>query len=223
MALKLGTENKRQVYLVIALFVVIAAVGGYELYDGFSGPATPAPRPIPVVPASASVRPAAGAPRLSEGASGTGGASNTGAAGQEAQALTTAGIDPSLHLDKLAQSEEVEYEGTGRNIFSADSAPVVFPEPLKSGRGGDDQAKIFTPTGPPPKPQPPAIDLKYFGYTQTKDKTLKAFFVHGDDIFMAKTGEIVDHRYKVGTISTTSVQVTDLSYDNTQTLTFTPN
>ena len=223
MAMRLGAENKRQVYLVIALFVVIAAVGGYELYDSFSGPPTPAPTPIPAVPASTSARPAAGTAKTLPLTSSTGGASNMGAKGLEAQALTNAGIDPSLHLDKLAQSEEVEYEGTGRNIFSADSAPVVIPEPLKTGRGGDDQTKVFTPTGPPPKPQPPAIDLKYFGYTQTKDKALKAFFVHGDDIFMAKTGEIVDHRYKVGTISTTSVQVTDLSYDNTQTLTFTPN
>jgi hypothetical protein len=222
MAMRLGAENKRQVYLVIALFVVIAVVGGYELYDSFSGPSTPAPRPIPAVPESTSVRPAPGAPRMSEGASGTGGASKAGAAGVEAQALTNAGIDPSLHLEKLAQSEQVEYEGTGRNIFSADSAPVVIPEPLKTGRG-EDKAVVYTPPGPPAKPQPPAIDLKYFGYTQTKDKALKAFFVHGDDIFMAKTGEIVDHRYKVGTISTTSVQVTDLSYDNTQTLTFTPN
>jgi hypothetical protein len=221
--MRLGAENKRQVYLVIGLFAAIAMGGGYELYDNFSGPSTPAPRPIPAVPASTSGRPAPGAPRMSEGASGTVGASNAGAVGVEAQALTNAGIDPSLHLDKLAQSEEVEYEGTGRNIFSADSAPVVIPEPLKNGRGGEDKLAVFTPPGPPPKPQPPAIDLKYFGYTQTKDKSLKAFFVHGDDIFMAKTGEIVDHRYKVGTISTTSVQVTDLSYDNTQTLTFTPN
>ena len=42
MAIPLGIENKRQVYIVIALAAVIVCAGGYELYSNFSTPSTPA-------------------------------------------------------------------------------------------------------------------------------------------------------------------------------------
>jgi hypothetical protein len=203
MALQIGAENKKQVYILAVLFVIIVGVGGYEFFSSSSGPST-APPPV-AAPSSARPAAAHGAPN------------QAAPTGQEAKKLSNEGIDPALHFDKLAQSEDVEYEGNGRNIFSATSAPIAIPKPIVAARppGG---ATVVTAPPVPVVPKPPAIDLKYFGYSESPDKLRQAFFVHGDDIFMAATGQIVDHRYKVGAIKPGSVEVTDMAYNNTQTL-----
>jgi hypothetical protein len=207
MALKVGAEKRWQVYVVAVLFTFIAIFGGYQIYQQFAGPSTPTVRaPQQLTPQNSSY-----ANRLAAGAT---------SGNKEAQKISNS-LDPTLHLDKLAQSESIEYAGNGRNIFSAESAPVAIPEPVKTARNEVPDAPQAT--APPPAPQPPAIDLKYFGYTQKQDKTLQAFFVHGDDIFVAHPGEVVDHRYKVNSIKPTSVEITDLGYNNTQTLPLSPN
>jgi hypothetical protein len=207
MAMQLGTENKRQVYLLAALLVVIVLIGAYELKQYFvapSAPARPAAATVPAIAKPAAGRETAATPVASEG--------------KEAKKLSNAGIDPALHLDRLAFSESVEYLGTGRNIFSTESAPapVRIEAPVAGARPGHPAVNLPPPV--PEKPRPPAIDLKYFGYTQARDKSLQAFFIHGDDVFIARSGEIVNHRYKVEAIFPGSVRVTDLSYNNTQIL-----
>ena len=199
MALRLGTENKRQVYLVIGLFAVILIIACVEILGTF-GHSSPPPVSVTAAPPPTPRAPASATPAI------------------DAQKLSNAGLDPSLRLDKLALNESVVYAGTGRNIFSAESAPVRIETPVASARA----AAALTPVLPA-VPRPPAIDLKYFGYTQAKDKSLQAYFVRGEDIFVARTGEIVDHRYRVGAIQPSGVQVTDLSYNNTQTLPLSAN
>jgi hypothetical protein len=200
MAIALGTENKRQVYIAIALAAIIVVAGGYELYNSFGA----SPTSAPAVPA-----------RTAATARGTNQRAN--AAGPQAQHVASNNIDPALHFDKLAQSEDVVYSGTGRNIFSAESVPVHIETPIKTARN---TPAVIVPTGPP---APPAIDLKYFGYTQTRDKTMQAFLVRGDDIFLAHSGDVVDHRYKVVSILPGAIQITDLGYNNTQTVPLSAN
>lgn len=203
--MQLGLENKKQVYILAGLLVVLVGVVVYEVVGGGSS------APKPAIPVVAGLNKPSAKP---DAASTVPSASTAPAATK----LTNEGIDPALHFDRLAMSEDVVYGGSGRNIFSADSAPIVIPQPVKS-------ARITAPTLPsiPEAPKPPAIDLKYFGYSQTAGKTLQAFLVHGDDIYLARTGDVVNHRYKVVSIQPTSVQITDLGYNNTQTLPLSQN
>jgi hypothetical protein len=204
MALALGTENKRQVYLLMTLVAIFVCVGGYELYDSLATPSGPL-----TTRHSTAGNPVAGRPAQVANASTP--------AGPEAQRITNAGIDPTLHLSKLADSEDVVYAGTGRNIFSAQSVPVRFEAPKAPPRPAP--AVIAAPE----PPRPPAIDLRYFGYTRATDNTLQAFLIRGEDIFMARPGDIVDHRYKVVSIMPGSVQITDLGYNNTQSVPLSAN
>lgn len=210
MALKVGTENKRNVVIAIVLFCIVAYLGISQLIGGSSKPA-----PAPVVARPATLKQAPPAAPLRGAAAGPAAGAAGNAAGPEAKKLPNSGLDPALHLEKLAASESIEYAGNGRNIFSANSAPVEIEKELASAR--PEPAPVVD-TGPPPPPQPPAIDLKFFGYSASKEGKREAFLLHGEDIFEAAAGEIVNHRYKVVSVDPRSIQVTDLSYNNTQTL-----
>jgi hypothetical protein len=207
MAIKVGTENKRNVILASVLLIAVIGIAIYEF-----GGSSPAPAPAPVTPVVATA-PKSPSP------------SPVPAQGPAATRIGTAApqnLDPSLRMDLLAQSETVEYAGNGRNIFSADSAPVAIEQPVKSARNQPAvaQAPAYT---PPPAPVAPAIDLHYFGYSTTRDGKRRAFLIRGEDIYNAGVGEIVNHRYKIVAVNPNGCQITDLSYNNTQTVPFSAN
>jgi hypothetical protein len=205
MAMKIGAEDKKKVAIAAVLGVVVLGLVIYNLVNVFGGGSTTTPvaqNPAAVpAPTPARTAPSAGRQRVIPGRV------------HEATKISgpLAGLDPTLHPEVMAQAESIEYTGKGRNIFSMFSEPVIEPvkEPIRP------QPVAQVPTGPPP---PPPIDLKFFGYETHQGGARKAFLLHGDDVFIAAEGDVVDHHYKVVKILPLSVQIEDIPYNNTQTL-----
>jgi hypothetical protein len=140
--------------------------------------------------------------------------------------VDTSTIDPRLRLDLLGKVLAVELAPAERNLFqfgaATPAASVKEPGPIiprTQAQIQAEQARIqaaAAPSGPPP---PPAITLKYYGYTaQRADGRKRAFFLDGDDIFVAAEGELIKKRYKVVRIGVTSVEVEDTQFNHTQML-----
>jgi hypothetical protein len=128
-------------------------------------------------------------------------------------------LDPRLHLDLLASSEAVKYEGEGKNIFRATSEvaiPAVKVSPLLAKQQQQEQAaKALAASLPPP---PPPINLKFFGFSNKPGETPKAFLSQGDDVWIAREGDVVNRHYKIVHISPTAVEVEDLLNSNRQSI-----
>jgi hypothetical protein len=126
-----------------------------------------------------------------------------------AHTLLAQSLDPSLRFDLLKIAEDVTYKGTGRNIFRSEAPPPPIPQPVQ---------QALKDPGPPPPPPPPPIDLKFYGYAGPKGGSRQIFLLRGEDIFLAKEGQIIDRRYKIMHIGPSSVEVQDVLTNNTQTL-----
>jgi hypothetical protein len=205
MAIKVGTEDKKKVYLAAGLGGVMLILLIRFLWQTFGPSPTAPPAPPPVVTVT---RPATTSGETSQ--ENTAGQAYGGH--QAAKVSGLAALDPTLHPEIMRQAESLEYTGHGRNIFSQFSAPPVIPKPIASIR----QAAVNT--GPPPPPPPPPINLGFYGYAAEKTGQKQVFLLKGDDIFIASEGDVVDRRYRVVKISPVSVQVEDIPYHNTQTL-----
>jgi hypothetical protein len=125
-------------------------------------------------------------------------------------------LDPRLQLDLLANSEKVQYEAKGTNIFRARVEQVELPKPKISPLlRQQEEARRNT---PPPPPPPPPINLKYFGISSGKGERPKAFLSQGDDVWIAREGDVVNRHYKIVRISPNAVEVEDLLNNNRQSI-----
>jgi hypothetical protein len=185
---KLGTENKKKTIIAGVLMLVAIVL----LVHAFWGGGEEAPPPGQTAAASAST--------LAKNKS-----------KKPARTLLAHSLDPTLRFDLLKSSEDVTYKGNGRNIFSSQAPPP------SSGNGGIPQPIIPVITTPPPPPPPPS-GLKFYGFAGPKNGGKKVFLLKGEDIFLAKEGDIVDRRYKIVHVGTSSVEVQDVLTNHTETI-----
>jgi hypothetical protein len=227
--MKLGTEDRKKLTIL-----GVAGTGGlgaiFYIYSQLSSPGTPPPAAPAIVtapaqaptqtsaqnpaqPSALSPSRSSAAPSIQAAQPALGGERAAGRVG-----VTAAKYDPTLHMEAMLVTEALVYTGSGRNIFSPNSAPaaIAIPKAIAPARPKGPEVPIVT--GPPPPPPPPPIDLKFFGTATRANGSRRAFLLHGEDVFLASTGDVVQRRYKIGTISATSVEVEDLTDSNRQTL-----
>jgi hypothetical protein len=198
-ALKVGAEDKQKVYLASGLGAVMLILLVRFLWQTFGPSPAPAVAPAP--------------PQVITAPHSTATTAQTSAYGHQApKAGSLAALDPTLHPEIMRQAESLEYTGHGRNIFSQFSVAPEIPKAIAPVRVAQ------TNTGPPPPAPPPPINLGFYGYAAEKTGQKQIFLLHGDDIFIASEGDVVDRRYRVVKINSASVQVEDIPYHNTQTL-----
>jgi len=216
----IGAKDKDQ---ILKIGIISAGVLFVLVYGYLQLRVPDAPPPAVVAPVVVS-RPA----RAASSGTGAGTAVPTSAGVVTKEALqgvaaskvgtTASQYDPTLRMDAMLVTESLVYSGAGRNIFSSNSAPplAAIPKPVASVRTSGVVLPVYTP--PPGPPPPPPIDLKFFGTETLADGTRQAFLSHGEDVFLAATGSIVQRRYKVGAILSNSVDVEDLTNNNKQSI-----
>ena len=202
--IRLTADQQKKGGLIAAFLLVAGTILYFELRD--TSPPPPVVPATPQVKTVPSTKPAVIA--VPPG--------NVAGAAAKNLGTTSAQLDPTLRMEAMLVTESLVYSGSGRNIFSASSVPVDIPKPIANVR-----TKPLPPPPPPPPvgpPPPPPIDLKFFGTATAPDGTRRAFLLHGEDVFLASGGDIVQRRYKVISIGANSIVVEDMGNNNRQTL-----
>ena len=194
--MKIGTEDKKKL-TILAVAGTLALGCVFYIYNQLAVPSVPAPvTPVAATPVAAT--PLRSRPQVAAGS----------------QAVLTQ-LDPTLRMGPMLVTEALVYSGSGRNIFSQTSVQVEIPKAIASARPTPAPPPVYVPQGPPP---PPPIDLKFFGTATSKNGARQAFLLHGEDVFVASAGDVVQRRYRIVTVNANSIVVEDLTNNNRQTL-----
>lgn len=195
--MNLGVENRKQLIALGALAAVALLLVLRALFS------SSAPEPTAVTPV-AQIAPAAGVPAHT---------TRTGPHRKTTNRMAIAphSIDPMLRFDWLKTSEDVKYEGNGKNIFIAQAD---IPTPVAPGHTDADKVA----EGPPTPPPPPPINLKFYGFASQAGEPKRIFLSQGEDVFIASEGQVIDRRYKVVRISPMSVEIEDMLNNNRQSI-----
>lgn len=120
----------------------------------------------------------------------------------------SASLDPMLRLDGLKVTEALPYEGSGRDIFRVVlDVPVPDPRPRHQEQIPD----------PPKLTTVAPFPLTFFGFSRREGKS-SIFLLKGEDVFVAREGDIVDRRYKIVKVMANAVDVEDLLSNQRQQL-----
>ena len=110
--MKLGLDNRRTTIVAAVVGVVAILVIAYEFMPSSSTIASTTP--------ATETGSLTSAPSAAHSSTRHGSASTSGKKERAPQSL-----DPTLNLRQLATTEQIEYEGSGRNIFVSQPDPVI--------------------------------------------------------------------------------------------------
>lgn len=229
----LGPERKKILWL--SGLVLVIPIAYFLSKSSTDTPVPPtqtastaeAPRPSPAIPALPNVRRESPSIVPMQRGSQRGGPRPTDdfkPSLKPKEGVDLSGVDPTLHLDRLAKLHNLAMEGGARSVFKEGSAPVPPPPPTVVVVGPV-TTKPVVPAAPPPEttappPPPPApIPLKFYGYASpARGGGKRAFFLDGDDIQIAGENELIKNRYRIIRIGVNSAVVEDTTDKHQQTL-----
>jgi hypothetical protein len=114
---------------------------------------------------------------------------------------------PELRLD-LLDSPKTRYKGIKKNIFS----PLKFPKPKPKPPPKPPELPPKPVVQPPPPPPSPlevfTSKVKFIGFLE-KEKDRTVFLNMGEDVFVVKSGDIIDGRFRVAEITDTILRLND--------------